>query len=145
MPCCRVLPGADGAFAGGQDDTAVVLSNSGRFVSVYETSKLSSAAAKPLYSAELKEGLMAAVYPGGHGGSCMRERPEARQRDRGGGPCTFSTRGGSTLPGCGHTCCNAHPLPCRPACAHPCAARAAAAVCGRQGCCRQRRLGCWGG
>lgn len=59
-----MLPGADGAFVGGQDDLAVVLSNSGRFVSVYETSKLTSATAKPLYSAELKEGLIAAVHPG---------------------------------------------------------------------------------
>lgn len=48
----------------------VVLSNSGRSVSVYEGGKLagsSGGATKPLYSAELKEGLMAAVYPGGWG------------------------------------------------------------------------------
>lgn len=64
-PTRRMLPGADGAFVGSQDDLAVVLSNSGRSVSVYETAKLTGAAAKPLYSAELKEGLMAAVYPGG--------------------------------------------------------------------------------
>jgi hypothetical protein len=63
-----MLPGADGAFVGGQDDMVAVLSNSGRSLSVYETSKLGSTAAKPLYSAELKEGLVAAVYPGGWGG-----------------------------------------------------------------------------
>lgn len=49
----------------------VVLSNSGRSVSVYEGGKLAGSggggATKPLYSAELKEGLMAAVYPGGWG------------------------------------------------------------------------------
>ena len=61
----RMLAGADGAFVGGQDDMVAVLSNSGRSLSVYETSKLGSTAAKPLYSAELKEGLVAAVYPGG--------------------------------------------------------------------------------
>jgi hypothetical protein len=60
-----MLAGADGAFVGGQDDMVAVLSNSGRSLSVYETSKLGSTAAKPLYSAELKEGLVAAVYPGG--------------------------------------------------------------------------------
>ncbi len=73
-PPCRVLPGADGAFVGAQDDMAVVLSNSGRFVSVYETNKLTSAAAKPLYAAELKEGLVAAVYPGGHRGKPLGEK-----------------------------------------------------------------------
>ncbi len=48
----------------------MVLSNSGRSLSVYETGKLvgsGGGATKPLYSAELKEGLVAAVYPGGGG------------------------------------------------------------------------------
>lgn len=60
-----MLPGAGGAFVGADDELAVVLSNSGRSLSVYDTGKLTSNAAKPLYVAELKEGLMAAVYPGG--------------------------------------------------------------------------------
>ncbi|PSC69692.1 Transducin WD40 repeat-like superfamily [Micractinium conductrix] len=59
-----MLPGAGGAFVGADDELAVVLSNSGRSLSVYDTGKLTSNAAKPLYVAELKEGLMAAVYPG---------------------------------------------------------------------------------
>lgn len=44
----------------------VVLANSGRSLSVYEASKLASGGSgtKPLYSAELKEGLVTAVYPG---------------------------------------------------------------------------------
>ena len=50
---------------GGQDELVAVLSNSGRSLSVYETAKLTAATAKALYSAELKEGLVAAVYPGG--------------------------------------------------------------------------------
>lgn len=45
----------------------MVLANSGRSLSVWETAKLAGGgeAAKPLYAAELKEGMMAAVYPGG--------------------------------------------------------------------------------
>ena len=63
----RALPGADGCFVGPGDELAVVLANSGRSLTVYETAKLAGAGAgaKPLYSAELKEGLVAAVYPGG--------------------------------------------------------------------------------
>jgi hypothetical protein len=53
---------------GPRDELVAILSNSGRHLSVYETPKLlgsGGASARPLYSAELREGLMAAVYPGG--------------------------------------------------------------------------------
>ena len=66
-PPARMLPGADGAFVGPQHDMVAVASNSGRTLALYETAKLggAGAGAKPLYSAELAQGLVAAVYPGG--------------------------------------------------------------------------------
>lgn len=66
------MPGASGAFVGGRDDLVVILSNSGRSVSVYETAKL-QAGPKPLYTTDLAEGQAAGVHQGEGGRGGRRE------------------------------------------------------------------------
>ena len=60
------VPGADGTFVGGRDELVAILSNSGRSVTVYDTAAVckQQVGAKPLYSAEVKEGPVLALYPG---------------------------------------------------------------------------------